>query len=70
MDRLLISYLLSTPGEAAARRSAITDAMMLARSHWLKMPLGLLVRHLSVKARARYDKKHEEPAGDGEALPR
>ncbi|MBP7661862.1 MAG: nucleotidyltransferase family protein [Burkholderiaceae bacterium] len=70
MDRLLISYLLSTPGEAAARRSAITDALMLARSHWLKMPFGLLVRHLAVKARARYDKRQDELVGDDDALPR
>ena len=55
MDRLLISHRLSTPGNAAARRSAITDALMLARSHWRKMPFGLVARHLAVKARARYD---------------
>jgi hypothetical protein len=47
------------PPSVAARRpaAAVVRLALLARGHWLRMPPGLLVRHLSVKALRLHERR-------------
>jgi len=43
--------------------NGVARGMVYLRSHWLKMPLGLLVYHLSVKSLARFGQKKDKTTG-------
>ena len=66
MDRL---FALRFSGEAWARRpsgTAFANGVLYVRSHWLRMPFPLLVRHLSVKALRRVQERFEGTPPVGE----
>lgn len=54
MDRVFDAYFLSAgmPGTGPLQRTL--NALLLIRSHWLKMPAPLLARHLAAKSMKRY----------------
>jgi hypothetical protein len=49
MDRCVPPALLSGHPDVAAREAEWARLVMYARSHWVKMPPWMLVRHLSYK---------------------
>ena len=60
MDWLVEAALIHAPPNRAAPRAAFARWLLLVRSHWLRMPLGMLVRHMVVKATRRV--QGERPA--------
>lgn len=53
MDRLFLAVFHTAGAAAKGPGARLADRLLLLRSHWLKMPLPLLVRHLWTKGRRR-----------------
>ncbi len=51
---LLRQHFLPDPPAGPGRIKQLSNNLLYLRSHWLRMPVGLLVRHLSVKAIKRW----------------
>lgn len=57
--------LLPEPGERPSRARALAVFLLFLRSHWLRMPPGLLIRHLLTQAWRRGGLKTGEQAAGG-----
>ena len=53
MDRLVEAALIHAPPDRSAPRADFAGWLLFVRSHWLRMPLGMLLRHLAFKATRR-----------------
>lgn len=64
MDRLFAHRFACDPPERRRAGAGIAGWLLYVRSHWLRMPMPLLARHLSVKAlrrvKERFERKPEE----------
>lgn len=54
MDRLVLLALVPDPIAGPSRAASAARWLLYVRSHWLRMPPALLVRHLAVKALRRW----------------
>ena len=50
MDRLVEAALIHAPHDRREPHAELARWLLFVRSHWLRMPLGMLIRHLAVKA--------------------
>jgi len=64
MDRLFTYRFVSAPAREAPSGIRLANWLLYMRSHWLRMPMPLLARHLSIKAarrlRDRFERKPKE----------
>jgi hypothetical protein len=71
MDRLMARALASTPAEGFGASAWLARWLLYLRSHWLRMPAGLLARHLVTKAylNAARDLRQSRDRGRSGAMP-
>jgi hypothetical protein len=55
MDYLVEQALLPQPPDRPSRRAKLARFLLYVRSHWIRMPPGLLARHLGYKLYARFN---------------
>lgn len=60
MDRLIAWVMVPDHPDFPLRRTAVAQWLLYVRSHWLRMPPGLLLKHLARKQILRW--KHRSPA--------
>jgi hypothetical protein len=61
MDRLIVWVMVPDHPDYPQRRTAIAQWLLYVRSHWLRMPPGLLLKHLARKQIMRW-KRHKPAA--------
>jgi hypothetical protein len=65
MDRLIVWVMVPDHPDSPQRRTAVAQWLLYVRSHWLRMPPGLLLQHLARKQIMRW--KHRKPASTATA---
>jgi hypothetical protein len=58
MDRLIETVMIPEHPDFPRRRRAVAQWLLYVRSHWLRMPLGMLLQHLARKQIMRW--KHRK----------
>ena len=58
MDRLIVLVMVPDHPDFPQRRTAVAQWLLYIRSHWLRMPPGLLLKHLARKQMMRW--KHSK----------
>ena len=66
MDWLFAYRFACDPPDKRRAGAGFANWLLYLRAHWLRMPLPLLVRHLSVKAMRRVGERFERKPGDDE----
>lgn len=56
MDRLVPRALFPAHPDRPTRRTGLARALLYVRSHWVKMPPAMLIRHLAYKAYVRHSR--------------
>ena len=57
MDRLIVWVMVPDHPDYPQRRTAIAQWLLYVRSHWLRMPPGLLLKHLTLKQMMRWKRR-------------
>lgn len=60
MDALALRVLVPEPRDGDSWQRSVSQWALYIRSHWLRMPPSLLLRHLSHKATRRYRERHKD----------
>jgi len=69
MDRLFAHRFACDPPDQTQTGASLAAWLLYVRSHWLRMPMPLLVRHLTVKAIQRVRQRVARRSEDDEDLP-
>ncbi|MCC7059698.1 MAG: nucleotidyltransferase family protein [Burkholderiaceae bacterium] len=67
MDALLLTHLRLGAGGNVGWRGSLANNLLLIRTHWLKMPMPMLIRHLAVKSAKRWRNRRSRRRRDDRA---
>ena len=62
MDRLIVWVMVPDHPDYPQRRTAVAQWLLYVRSHWLRMPPGLLLKHLTLKQMMRWKRRKPDSA--------